>query len=169
MTFDVFNLTEHTGSEVRCSVDELLTPSVAKALRKLVLHRGVLVFKSLHLSGEQQVRLAAMLGSVRDEGEQGIYKITLDKRVNKAADYLKGSFLWHMDATHDRIPVFGSLLTSRKLSRLGGQTEFANSYAAYEALPDVSRTRIAHLKAVHSVEVSMTRAGVEASEEKDPF
>jgi alpha-ketoglutarate-dependent taurine dioxygenase len=96
---------------------------------------------------------------------EGIYKISLDKQTNARGDYLKGSFLWHMDGTHDDTPVFGCLMTGVKLSAIGGQTEFANSYAAYEALPGDMKKRIAGLNAVHSVEVSMRKAGVEPTEE----
>ncbi|RZI61441.1 MAG: TauD/TfdA family dioxygenase, partial [Zymomonas sp.] len=73
-------------------------------------------------------------------------------------------FLWHMDGTHDDVPVFASLLSGRKLSRVGGQTEFANSYAAYEALSPEMKERIGSLKVVHSFATSMWRAEVEPTE-----
>jgi hypothetical protein len=50
-----------------------------------------------------------------DRSQKGIFKITLDQDANAQADYLKGSFNWHMDGTHDDIPVFASLLTGRRL------------------------------------------------------
>jgi alpha-ketoglutarate-dependent taurine dioxygenase len=121
----------------------------------------VLVFRGLNLTDEQLVTLARLIGLVRDVGEKGIFKVTLDKSANDRADYLKGSFNWHLDGTHDNVPVFASLLTGRKLSEVGGQTEFANSYQAYEELPQATRDRIDGLKVVHSVEVSMRRGGVE--------
>lgn len=164
MAFEAWALKEEIGSEVRTSVKDLLTPAVAAQVRELLVQRGVLVFRGLNLSDEQQVVLAGLMGSVRQEGEKGIYKITLDKNANARRDYLKGSFLWHIDGTHDDVPVFASLLTAITLSTMGGQTEFANSYAAYEALPEKMKQRIAALKVVHSVEVSMRRADIEPSE-----
>lgn len=165
MSFEAVNLNEYIGSEVRADIPGLLKPEIGKSLRELLVKRGVLVFKKLDLSDEQQVTLAGLIGSVRQEGERGIYKISLDRQTNARADYLKGSFLWHMDGTHDDIPVFGCLLTGVKLSATGGQTEFANSYAAYEALSSAMKERIAALKVVHSVESSMQKAGVEPTEE----
>ncbi|MET1754480.1 TauD/TfdA family dioxygenase [Novosphingobium sp. RD2P27] len=165
MSFEVIDLTEFTGSEVRVGVDELLKPETGKALRKLLVERGVLVLRGMNLSDEQQVHLAGNIGDVRDEGKDGVFKVTLDKRENSRAEYLKGSFLWHMDGTHDQIPVFASLLSGRKLSQDGGQTMFANSYAAYEALSEEMKRKIDGLRAVHSLQVSMSRAGVEATEE----
>lgn len=165
MSFKSTDLKELIGSEVHADVASLLTPEAGKELRELLVKRGVLVFKKLNLTEEQQVELATLMGSVREEGEKGIYKISLDKNANARAEYLKGSFLWHMDGTHDSIPVFASLLTGVKLSPIGGQTEFANSYAAYEALPEETRERIEGLRVVHSVETSMRRAEIERTEE----
>lgn len=165
MSIEVHPLAERIGSEVRADPESLQNPAVAAALRKLLKERGVLVFRKLNLSDEQQVGLAWRMGKLREEGEDFIQKITLDKRLNTRADYLKGSFNWHMDGTHDDVPVFASLLTGRKLSAIGGQTEFANSYAAYEELPEATKARIEDLKGVHSVEVSMRRGGVEETPE----
>lgn len=124
----------------------------------------MLLFKELNLTNDQQVRLASLLGTVREEGEGNIFKITLDSKINPGADYLKGSFLWHMDGTHDDTPVFASLLTGRKLSAVGGQTHFANSYAAYEALSPEMKERLADLQVLHSFKTSMIRAEVEPTE-----
>jgi alpha-ketoglutarate-dependent taurine dioxygenase len=164
MSIEAVALKEKIGSEVRMDVDTLLRPEIASELRRLLIERGVLVFRQLNLSDEQQVQLASLLGSLRKEGEKNIFKVTLDKGENAQADYLKGSFNWHMDGTHDQVPLFASLLSGRRLSPIGGQTEFANSYAAYEELPEEMKARIDGLKVVHSVEVSMRRAGIEATE-----
>ncbi|MEW9856370.1 TauD/TfdA dioxygenase family protein [Novosphingobium sp. M1R2S20] len=158
------HLTPEIGASIEGSPTDLLQPEAARQLRDLLRERGVLVFKELNLTNEQQVELARLLGTVREEGEANIFKISIDPRVNPGADYLKGSFLWHMDGTHDDIPVFASLLSGRKLSSVGGQTEFANSYAAYEALSPEMKERIADLRVVHSFETSMSRAGVEPTE-----
>ena len=165
MSFEAINLKADIGAEVRSEVESLLTPATGKALRELLVNRGVLIFKQLGLTDEQQVQLAGYMGEVRNEGEKGIYKISIDKKTNARGDYLKGSFLWHMDGTHDSVPVFGALLTGLKLSRVGGQTEFANSYAAYEALSSEMKERIEDLRVVHSVETSMRTAGIEATQD----
>jgi alpha-ketoglutarate-dependent taurine dioxygenase len=109
--------------------------------------------------------LSRLMGTVREEGEGGIFKITLDKNANAHADYLKGSFLWHLDGTHDDVPIFASLLSARTLSKIGGQTEFANTHDAYDELPPETKKRIENLRVVHSVEVSMVRAGLEPTEQ----
>lgn len=165
MKFKERPLKELIGSEIIINSEYLDAPEVNAALRDLLVNRGVLVFRRQHLSEEQQLSLARGLGTLREELGKGIYKITLDKKSNAHADYLKGSFLWHIDGTHDDIPPFATLLTGLTLSEVGGQTEFANSYAAYESLPPGMKDRIKDLQVVHSVEVSMTRAGIAPTEE----
>lgn len=164
MTFEATPLKEDIGSEVHASVDVLLNPECGKALRQLLIERGVLVFRELHPDDDLQLTLASHIGTVRQEKGRGIYKITLDKNQNANADYLKGSWLWHLDGTHDSIPPFATMLSGKVLSQTGGQTEFANSYAAYESLSEEMKARIENLKVVHSVETSMRRAGIEATE-----
>lgn len=165
MAIEAHPLSEHIGSEVRADPAELQDLSVARDIRKLLKERGVLVFKEIHLTDEQQVGLARGMGTLRDDGDGFVEKITIDKGLNPRADYIRGSFNWHMDGTHDDVPVFASLLSGRTISREGGQTHFANSYAAYEALPEETKARIAGLKGVHTLLVSMRRAGIEETPE----
>jgi alpha-ketoglutarate-dependent taurine dioxygenase len=164
MQLQALPLSDHIGSEVRAAVDDLLRPEAGPALRELLTARGVLAFKQLHLTDEEQLKLTGVLGAVREEGGRAIMTISLDKKVHASADYLKGSFNWHIDGTHDDVPPFATLLTGRRLSSVGGQTQFANAYAAYEALSEDMKRRIDGLIVVHSVEVSMRRAGVEPTE-----
>ena len=169
MSFEALNLTDTIGTEVRTNLDTLLTAEVAREIRCLLVERGVLVFKHLHLTDEQQLALTRLLGALREEGENGIFKVTFDKQAEARPDYMKGTFLWHIDGTHDQVPVFASLLSARTLSKTGGRTQFANSYVAYRELPPRTKERINHLKVVHSVEVSMRRAGIEATDENLAF
>lgn len=165
MSFKETYLNDLVGSEIEIETRFLTQPEQVQALRQRLIERGILVFKQQHLKEEDQLAFARLLGNLREELGKGIYKITLDKKTNAHADYLKGSFLWHIDGTHDDIPPFATLLTGLTLSETGGQTEFANSYAAYEALSESMKTKIADLQVEHSVEVSMSRAGIEPSEE----
>lgn len=169
MSFEAVKLTETIGSEVRADVAALLDPAVAVELRKLLVERGVLVFKELDISDQDQVALGRLLGNLREEGEKNIFKVTINPAENSKADYLKGSFNWHMDGTHDDVPVFASLLSGRKLSPVGGQTEFANSYAAYEALPQEMKERLEGLRVVHSFATSMMRAGIACTPETEAY
>ena len=89
---DVVDLTPGIGSEIRTDIDTLLSGGEAERIRAILEQRGVVFFRGLEISDEQQVAIAKTLGNiVKNEGEDGIYKISLDKNVNQRAEYLKGS------------------------------------------------------------------------------
>ena len=48
--------------------------------------------------------------------------------------YLRGTFDWHIDGCTDDIPIMATILSAHAVADSGGETEFASSYAAYDAL-----------------------------------
>ncbi len=91
-----------------------------------------------------------------DAAAQDVYKITLDKTVNPHPEYVLGTFFWHIDGvTIDQPLPKATLLSARKLSTKGGQTEFANLYAAYEQLSDEEKADLDKLRVVHTIAASM--------------
>jgi len=57
---------------------------------------------------------------------------------------------WHTDHSYDDEPALGSILVARALPETGGNTHFSDLAAAYDALPESLKKRIAGLRAVHS-------------------
>jgi alpha-ketoglutarate-dependent taurine dioxygenase len=152
---NVVDQTPRIGSEIRTDVDTLLSGREAENIRATLEQRGVVFFRGLDISDEQQVAIARTLGNiVANEGEDGIYKISLDAKVNQRAQYLKGSMFWHFDGSLQPYPNLATLLHAIKLSDSGGDTEFCNTYAAYDDLPQADKDTIADLRVVHSAERS---------------
>lgn len=167
---DVIDCTPLIGSEIRTDLDTLLSGREAEAIRAILERRGVVFFRGLQISDEQQVTIAKTLGSiVQNEGEGGIYKISLDTNVNQRAEYLKGSLFWHFDGSLQPYPNLATLLRAMKLSDSGGQTEFCNTYAAYEELLEADKEAIAGLRVVHSAERSQYYVRPEMSYEEIAF
>lgn len=167
---DVIDCTPLIGSEIKTDLDTLLSGREAEAIRAILEQRGVVFFRGLQISDEQQVTIAKTLGSiVQNEGEGGIYKISLDTNVNQRAEYLKGSLFWHFDGSLQPYPNLATLLRAMKLSDSGGQTEFCNTYAAYEELPEADKEAIAGLRVVHSAERSQYYVRPEMSYEEVAF
>jgi alpha-ketoglutarate-dependent taurine dioxygenase len=155
MTLQVTHMTPLIGSEIKTDIETLTSGAEAARIRALLQERGVIFFRGMDISDAQQVVIARTLGNiVEGEGEDGIYKITLDASVNQKADYLKGSLYWHFDGSLQRYPNLAALLRAIKLSDTGGQTEFCNTYAAYEELPEEDKQAIANYRVVHSAERS---------------
>ena len=170
MTLDAIELTPLIGSEIFTDVDTLLSGKEAGTIRELLEQRGVIFFRGLVINDEQQVAFAKTIGTtVATEGEGGIYKISLDEGVNRRAKYLKGSLYWHVDGSLQPYPNLAAILRAVKLSDSGGDTEFCNAYAAYEALPDAEKQEYERLRVVHSVERSQYYVTPEMSYEEVLF
>jgi alpha-ketoglutarate-dependent taurine dioxygenase len=144
------------GSRVHLGKDALLSGEHASDLRELLERRGVLVFPLIRFSDEEQVRFTNTLGTLAPEmaGEL-LYKITLDTSANVRADYLKGSLFWHLDGTMNKVPILASILSSRVLSPTGGNTEFCNTYAAWDLLPEEEKRKLEGLRVEHSAWASL--------------
>jgi alpha-ketoglutarate-dependent taurine dioxygenase len=130
------------GSRVLNTREELLSGAFAGELRELLEQRGVLVFPRIAFTDEEHVAFTKTLGTFAPEmtdkdEEDKVHPITLDEKLNPgSAIYLKGSLYWHIDGTMNKVPILASLLSCKVPSPKGtGNTGFANTYAAYEALP----------------------------------
>jgi alpha-ketoglutarate-dependent taurine dioxygenase len=152
MTLSVVDINPNIASEVRATKAELLSGVRTEALRDLLERRGVLVFPQIGFSDDEQVEFTRTLGTFAPErtGEQ-VYSVTLDTTINELADYLKGSLYWHIDGTMNEVPIRASLLSSKVVCQDGsGDTEFANTYAAYDALDDADKHALESLRVMHS-------------------
>ncbi len=118
---------------------------------------GVLVFRGIFFDDESQVAFSRKLGTVEKLGSgenPEIFRVTLDPKKNPVAQYLKGTFDWHIDGCTDDIPIMATMLSARAVADWGGDTEFASSYQAYEDLPEADKARCDSLRVVHSIEAT---------------
>ena len=160
-------LTTSVGVEVmgidadRLVADQMIAEAVLDALKE----NGVLVFRRLHLNPEAQVAFCRRLGAVdySSDGHHsvpGIYPITLNPSKNSSAAYLRATFDWHIDGCTplgDEYPQKATVLSAMQVAVRGGETEFASSYAAYDALNADEKQRYGSLKVIHSLEASQRR------------
>ena len=168
-------LTRSVGAEVcgltpeRLASDDLLGEAVLEALED----NGVLVFRSLDLDPQAQVAFCRRLGEVDHSSDghhpvAGIYPITLVKSKNATAAYLRATFDWHIDGCTpigDTFPQMATVLSAVRVADRGGETEFASSYSAYDALTDEEKERFGSLRVVHSLEASQRRVTPDPSPE----
>src|ERR1700738_2637369 len=156
----------HMGGIVHVAKEHLLDDQTAAAVHEALEDRGVLLFPRMNLTDSEQVSFTDKLGKRVNynrkapgsgaANEEDVYTITLDKKINTQPEYVLGTFFWHIDGvTIDQPLPKATLLTARKLSPTGGQTEFASTYAAYENLPETEKQALRELKVVHKMESSM--------------
>ena len=93
MTFQTTDLKPLIGTRIEADKATLLSGEKAAELRELLETRGVLVFKQLSLTDEEQRTFACTIGTPTDQGERGLHKISLDENVTGTAKYLKGTVL----------------------------------------------------------------------------
>ncbi len=139
------------GSRVELNKRDLLSGEYAPQLRELLERRGVLVFPQIHFSDEEQAAFTRTMGKFLPELEgQEVYKITLDQSVNARSEYLKGSLYWHIDGTMNKVPIGAAVLSSKVLPTWGGNTEFCNTYAAWDELPEEDEALVEDLRVMHA-------------------
>ncbi|PTU30476.1 TauD/TfdA dioxygenase family protein [Stenotrophobium rhamnosiphilum] len=151
MTLKSTELTPRIASAIHADKADLLSGKYATEIRALLEQRGVLVFPQVNFTDEEQVAFTNTLGTFAPEHDgEIIYKVTLDNNVNPKADYLKGSWYWHIDGTMNTVPILASILSAKVLSPTGGDTDFCNTYAAYDDLPDAEKDELEKLRVMHS-------------------
>ena len=151
---------------------DLREPADAKAFEFIVEaidRHAVLVFRDQDIDDGQQMEFSRMFGELVTTSltlRPG-YKPRLDPRMtdisnldeeNRLLDaedrrrlYALANRFWHTDNAFRRIPARYSMLSARVIPPEGGETEFADMRAAYDALPGKKRREIEGLVAMHSI------------------
>lgn len=154
-------ITPSLGARVAIAADRVLEPGVPAQLLAALNRYNVLIFPQIAMPDETFAALTAAMGekhalSVTADrsaaSDKGIYRIALDKDDKTQLDYVKGNDYWHMDGTVYDTPGKATLLKCECPPRTGGDTEFANLYAAWEAMPPALKQRIAGKRIVHCLE-----------------
>lgn len=96
----------------------------------------------------------------------GVDVISLDPAESELAAYRRGTFFWHLDGATDLLPQKATLLTALEVADEGGDTEFADTYAAYDALPEDEKAELEALRVVHSFAAAQLLTTPEPSEKE---
>ncbi|MGB7191928.1 MAG: TauD/TfdA family dioxygenase [Collimonas pratensis] len=127
---------------------------------QLVKHK-VLFLRDQDISRAEHVAFARRFGELEDHPVAGsdpehpglvqIYKTPEQPNA-------RYENAWHTDATWREAPPFGCVLRCVETPEVGGDTIWANMVLAYENLPDDIKSKIAGLRARHSLEASFGAA-----------
>lgn len=169
MILEPVAISPRIGSRIETDAKTLLSGAHTEEIRELLEQRGVLVFPGINFTDEQMKDFARTLGNIEQGStyQEGVFKVTFDPEYNPYGEtYLKGTLEWHIDRTDLDVPPLGSMLTPRVLASSGGQTEFANTYAAYEDLTEEEKRYLEGLQIEHRVEAPIRRQTENPSEEQ---
>jgi alpha-ketoglutarate-dependent taurine dioxygenase len=119
---------------------------------------GALVFRDMHIDDATQVAFSRKLGEVEvfhpDSEFPEIFRVSLDPAKSASARYLPGTFDWHIDGCTDDVPIMATMLSAHAVAETGGETEFASTYGAYDALGDEEKAELSTVRVVHTIEAS---------------
>ncbi len=132
---------------------------------------AVLIFPGQHLSDKAQVEFARRFGNIeRLAADRDIVPIsnqrsdgTLLKDDEHGMQVMRGNEGWHTDSSYMPLAAKASVLSAHVVPSRGGETEWADMRAAYDALDELTRARIANLAAHHSLRYSQARIGHQAT------
>jgi len=167
-----------------------LTQEQAREIEAGMDTYAVLVFHDQDISDEQQLAFALNFGE-RENARGGNIVKPQDARLStglndvsnlgkdgkplprdhRAHLFNLGNCLWHSDSSFRPIPAKFSLLSARVVNPKGGNTEFADMRAAYDALDDETKAEIEDLICEHSLMYSRGSLGFVdyTDEEKEMF
>jgi alpha-ketoglutarate-dependent 2,4-dichlorophenoxyacetate dioxygenase len=155
-----------------------LAPAEVAALEAGMDRYAVLVFRGQRLDDAQQMAFTRHFGEIENARGGNITRPE-DKRLpvgmndvsNLAKDgtplerdsrqrmFNLGNMLWHSDSSFRATPAKYSILSMRLLNPVGGNTEFADMRAAYDALDERTKAEIGDLVCEHSLMYSRGSLG----------
>jgi len=165
---------EVAGVDLRTKLDEKSFSELAEAFDRY----AVLVFHDQPIDAAQQVAFSERFGRLEAKTTRVMRKAdklrlrsefsdisNLDENNRMmAADDRRLMFglanqLWHTDSSFTRVPAKASLLSAHIVPPEGGETEFTDLRAAYDALPPAMKAELEGLVAEHSIFHSRAQLG----------
>ena len=180
MALEVTPLHPTLGAEVRgVDLTRQVLPEVFAEIEAAFNRYGILVFPEQPVTDGQQIAFSQLFGPLEVNPNYAGAKMRLrpdvadisnldaEGRVLARDDrrnlFNLGNQLWHTDSSFKRIPAKCSLLSARELPSLGpmggGETEFADLRAAWDALPEARRRELVGLVVEHSIFRSRSQIG----------
>lgn len=167
-------------------ISKPLSPQEVAQLEAGMDTYAVLVFRGQAVSDEQQIAFSRNFGEIENnrgghitkpadvrlqQGMNDVSNLGKDglplKREDRRRLFNLGNMLWHSDSSFRAIPAKYSLLSARSVNPKGGDTEFADMRAAYDALDAGTKAEIEPLVCEHSLMYSRGSLGfVDYSDEE---
>ncbi len=156
------------GAEVRgIDMHQPLDDGLRTQLLDAWMEHLVLVFPDQHVTDEEHVAFTRFLGEpeifhqaiIKSKRVREIFQVSnvdeegqLMPPDHPTSRQLSLAQFWHTDSSYLGTPCVGALLHGIEVSRSGGETQFTNLYAVYEALPPALKQKVEGRKARHNFE-----------------
>ena len=150
------------GTEIACDLAQDIDEATFREIERAFHDNIVVVFRRQNLSNERHIEFSRRFGEleihiVKKYVLPGFPEILLISNIrddrSEHIGLADAGFTWHSDTSYRRRPSRCSLLYAKEVPQRDGRplgdTVFANAIAAYEALPEGTKERLAGLKAIH--------------------
>lgn len=170
---------EFVGEVEGCDLRQPLSPDQVRRLEAGMHRCAVLLFHDQAIDDMQQVAFTLNFGALENQRGVDITKpedlrlttpvsdvSNLDKdnkplaRDHRQRMFNLGNRLWHTDYSYRAIQAKYSILSGRVVVTEGGNTEFADMRAAYDALDERTKAEIEDLVCEHSLIYSRSKLGL---------
>jgi len=180
MSIELTLLHPTLGAELReVDLTRPVIPEVFAEIDAAFSRYGILVFPQQPVSDEQQLAFSRLFGPLEVNPNYAGAKMRLRSDVADISNldaegqvlaredrrnlFNIGNQLWHTDSSFKRVPAKCSLLSARELPSPGptggGETEFADLRAAWDALPEERKRQLEGLVVAHSIFRSRSQIG----------
>ena len=139
-----------------------LTSQAFEVIRSSFLEYGFLVFPDQFLTDQENIAFGERFGELefgaapmanQRKLENGAYAEVFELESQRMRTNV-GNEAWHTDSTYKPISSKCAMLSAVVVPDQGGQTELADTRAAWASLDQATRDRIEHLSAYHSTQYS---------------
>jgi alpha-ketoglutarate-dependent 2,4-dichlorophenoxyacetate dioxygenase len=180
MAIELTQLHSTLGAELRgVDLTGPVTPEVFAEIDEAFNRYGILVFPEQPVADEQQLAFSRLFGSLEVNPNYAGAKMRLRADVADISNldpeghvlarddrrnlFNLGNQLWHTDSSFKQLPAKCSLLSAREIPSAGpmggGETEFADLRAAWDALPEARKQELEGLVVEHSIFRSRSQIG----------
>ena len=151
-TIQVESISPHIGAEIhRVDLSKPLGNQTFQEVRDAQMAHLVIFFRDQDITLAQQKAFARLFGELHIHPACGMEDHNPEVLVIHAdagSTYAAGN-AWHTDVSADEEPPMGSILRLTELPDVGGDTLFASTYAANEALSEPMRRFLSGRTAAH--------------------
>ena len=157
MVCELLPLSEHTGVEAKgVDLSRPLDEETRSLLNQAFVKHSVLVIRDQTLTARQLRDAVQNFGEIFPQHNTRfslpecpeIHYLSNKDRYPDGSRYIPGAG-YHTDHSNAEIPPKATLLLAIELPTSGGDTQYVNMAAAYDALPEATKRQIAGLKAMH--------------------
>jgi len=139
-----------------------LSSEAFETIHRAWLDHLVLIFPDQEMTEQDQLRFPLLWGEMpqrsrysgrREENRRAHQSVMLVSNIREDGEPIgslpDGDMMFHSDGSYDEHPYRYTMLHAIEVPRAGGDTLFANMYAAYDALDDSLKSRLSTLRARH--------------------